>query len=269
MRLRQELVARLCGTAIDAQEQDKNKNWSDRASFMIRVIKNEFQKDPSLKDQLLDVVNSSYTQGKNTLDNSLREAQWLYLLENNSQPPQIDGFFFVHGIMELSAGNKTWLSMYLGLSVLRKDLQGAKAMDPLYDKFIEDASSLENEQNERLLLWLTTANPAVYRIVEKKLSDVRPRREWCLSSDDRDIFKALRQRLGIANSDDAEHTPFLLKGFYSGSEYTEEMYKAIEDMSCNENLRYLSKLGIQARDGDRLLVICHLPPPRRRDNESE
>lgn len=229
---------------------------------MIRVIKNEFQKAPSLKDQLLDVVNSSYTGDKNTLDKSLSEAQWLYLLESSSQPPQIDGFFFVHGIKELSAGDKTWLSMYLGLSVLRKDLQGTRAMEPLYDKFIEDASALENEQNGRLLLWLTTANPAVYRIVEKKLLDVRPSRKCFLSPDDRNIFMALRERLGIPNLDDAERLPFLLKGFYKGQEYSDEMYERITEMSRDEKLSYLRDLGINARDGDRLLVICHLPPKK-------
>jgi hypothetical protein len=151
--------------------------------------------------------------------------------------------------------------IYLGLSASRETEKGTGAALRLYLRFLEDARQDEQARNCRFELWMTTAHPMVWAIINRIFAEVTPAMDGSFSSTDSIRARQLRSYMGVDQNTD---NPFRLGLIASDTRYSEREAMRCADANARLQTDIFEKYDIREARGDRLLTMARVPSTPRK-----
>lgn len=212
-----------------------------------------FRSDKTLRLEIERLVAPSYEDPTALIAREFEHCDTLYLARNENDC--LISFFMVawEGI---KIRNALAPSVYLGLSATSQDTKNTGIVRQLYTNFISDGADWERRNNCRLLLWGTTATPSAFFAVQTLFAEAQPDLEGGFSFEAAEIALHLRQQLCFSVD---RLDPFVLRGVALNTRYSPKELARIDLICKKRNFLLFERLGINERNGDRLLFICRIP----------
>ena len=210
-----------------------------------------YQDDAPLLAELYELIAPSYASTGKHIIHDIELCDELYTLRKESG--RLAAFFMV-GYHALNGEP----SCYLGLSACREELKGQRLVSQLYNTFLAECRAKEAKLGQQILLYFTTATPLVFAWFTRRLLDAAPRITG-------QYTEAGLQRLNtVANAHYAHatwepSTPYLLRGAAIGVRYSEQERERIAAVAASEPGSFFNSVGLDERNGDRLLVVGFAP----------
>ena len=217
------------------------------------VSDDEFRSNNDLHEEILRLASPTYMDPAAVLMPAIIQFDTAYLARDD------DGrllSFFMHGYDEIILADDVLPAIHLGWTCATEETKGSHLVRALYEQFLIDARAVQQEKGIEFTLWGTTATPVGFHLYHKYFADVVPDVQGQYSPGALEIANALRTRL--TGNEATTSRPFLLSGV-SKARFSQEELDRIALITRNKNFSLFEQLGIDERNGDRLLVICHLP----------
>jgi hypothetical protein len=126
----------------------------------------------------------------------------------------------------------------------------------LYSWFLKDAAEWETANNMRLILWCTTGTPSSFNAVHVLFGEPRPSATGEYNDWGKEVTMAIRQRDGIPI---CGGVPFVQKDIAIGTRYYKGERSRIERVCREKHFTLFKDLGVDERQGGRLLMVCRVP----------
>lgn len=219
-----------------------------------RIKDGRHRSNVSLLKEFYDIIEPSYQVCRELLEKEVNFCDKCYLLH---QEEQLVGFFMT-GTYIVTSEEKSYLSVYLGLSAIAKQLKGSVAIRKLYESCLEDLKQPVVGRFDDGFLWGTTANPLIFLAVSRFLSEVQPSLDGTFTERSESILKVIKNAffsLTWSEKTSPMH-PFVLYGVTS-ARYSEEEKKRQKGVARRFSL--FEELGINEVNGDRMVFIVQHP----------
>jgi hypothetical protein len=219
-----------------------------------------FREDADLRLEVMKLVQPSYEDPAAVLEREFEHCDTIYLARDDED--NLAAFFMV-AWETMSFKGEALPTVYLGWTGASELARASRVVwrdfyEQLYGSFISDAINWERESGRRLLFWGTTATPSGYYALQRGFVELEPRIDGKYSAEGAEIARLLRRRMGVTNQE-SESNPFVLRGVAADTRYSAEEAERIEMICRKKGFTLFKELGVEERDGDRLLFICRLP----------
>ncbi|HTS83318.1 MAG TPA: hypothetical protein VMH40_22165 [Myxococcaceae bacterium] len=205
--------------------------------------------EPSLLDEMARLVGPSTGPIPPVLEAELLRGDRLYL----ARDAQGLVAFLVVARVRLPVGPERRHGRYLGLSAVRQDQRGVGAAEALHAHFIADAQAEERRLRQRLVLFSAATTPRALRTARAFWGNVQPAHDSSFPAELLPVACAAAHWLGARPSPEL---PFVLPG--SGNTARPWPGAARVDGET-DGVDLFRRLGVEAINGDRLLVFYSLP----------
>lgn len=229
--------------------------------MMISEIRDgAFREDENLRQAILQLVQPSYENPTAVLAREFEHCDTIYLAKDDED--NLVAFFMV-AWETLMVKGEALPTVYLGWTGASEGARAAGVVwqgfyEQLYGSFMSDALDWEKKTGRRLLFWGTTATPSGYFALQRGFVELEPRIDGTYSGEGAEIALHLQRRMGIVNHASESH-PFVLHGVAKDTRYSAKEAERIELICQKKGFALFKKLGVEERNGDRLLFICRLP----------
>jgi hypothetical protein len=219
-----------------------------------------FREDENLRRAILQLVQPSYEDPAGVLAREFEHCDTIYLARDDDD--NLVAFFMV-AWETLTFKGESLPTVYLGWTGASESARAAKVVwqgfyEQLYGSFMSDALDWEKKSGRRLLFWGTTATPSGYFALQRGFVELEPRIDGTYSAEGAEIARHLQHRMGTTNQEGESH-PFVLHGVAKDTRYSQKETERIEQICRKKGLTLFKELGVEERNGDRLLFICRLP----------
>jgi len=219
-----------------------------------------FREDANLRLAIMQLVQPSYEDPTALLAREFEHCDTIYLARDDDD--NLVAFFMVAWETLLFKG-EALPTVYLGWTSASETARASRVVwrdffEQLYGSFFSDALNWEKESGRRLLFWGTTATPSGYFALQRGFVELEPRIDGEYSAEGAEIAGLLRRRMGITDQVSECH-PFVLHGVAADTRYSAKEAERIELICRKKSFTLFKELGVEERDGDRLLFICRLP----------
>ncbi len=219
----------------------------------IRTFRNGAHRENSaLRERLAAIVAPSYDGECRALDVDWHRADLLYLLADGDTEV---AFFFVTTTTLLIEGEST-RAFYLGLSATSERTKNSGQVRRVFDTFLADAAMRDAEAGSPAWCFGYTATPSSVDAVLRLWSETQPRRDG--SFDLRRVGVALAAGKWLGATHDPSH-PFVLPRLSAGTRYSDLERSRIDALVSKTGFDLFTRLGIDERRGDRLLLTARAP----------
>jgi len=222
---------------------------------LITIRSTQFREDEVLRQEMLDLMAPSYEDPTALFTRDLAHCNTLYLARDAEG--KMICFFMVAWEPLETPNHKILPSIFLGVSAVRQDAKNSGVVGYLYHQCIADAVEWEQEQNEKLILWGTTATPTIYLAAQTFLADTEPRLDGSYSPIGAELAMAIHQKQWPLIK--ANDHPFVLKNVALNTRYSEAELERINRICQLKKFELFCKLSIEETNGDRLLFIARTP----------
>lgn len=186
------------------------------------------------------------------LDGAIKHCDDVYLAYLDDT--KLVSFFMVHWVsVETESG---WInSVYLNFGATEQNTQNKGIIQILFNKFIADAKKIEEKSGQKLLLWYTTISPIVFHVVRKLFIANEPDENGHYTQEGEIIARAICKLMNWP----LNHThPFALFGIVPIN-YSSDECQRITKIQQDKNFTLFTKMGLNEKNGDRILCLCHIP----------
>ena len=219
----------------------------------ITVLSNgDFRHNSQLHRDILELSQPSYEDASVVLAAALSNYDTVYLSRDDDDKLIS---FFMAGHEDVYIAAQSVPTIHLGWTCAAQETKGLGAARLLYSQFIDDSLKLQKSKGESLLLWGTTATPIGFYLYHKHFVGVQPGYDGTYPGTVIEVAEALRRRLGVISTN---ANPFVLPGI-SKARFSQDEIRRIKEISANKAFTLFKDMGIDERNGDRLLVVCRLP----------
>ena len=215
-------------------------------------LRTNFKSDTYLVSQILDLTNASYITNIQLIEREIAHNQDIYII-TNTQNDDLLAFFMIN--FEKVNDEDTY---YLGLSGCRDDLKGMGLGKSLYFKFIEDCRKREKRDNQKYLLWWTTATPIVYYWFNKYVSDVQPDMNGNFDQAGEKIAQKIIAEKFKGILIDQQH-PFILRSVAENTTYSFSEQQRLIKATENLGMDVFQRFNLKEENADRFLMIGYAP----------
>jgi hypothetical protein len=215
--------------------------------FITRLEKGTWE--PALIEEMARLLGPSTGPVPPVLADELLRGDRLYV----ARDAQGLVAFLVVARVRLPVGPERRHGRYLGLSAVRQDSRGAGAAEALHAQFIADAQVEERRLRQRLVLFSAAATPRALRTARTFWGTVHPAHDSSFPADLLPVACAAAHWLGARPSPEL---PFVLPG--SGHRCRPWAGPVRADAE-GDGTDLFRRLGVEATNGDRLLVFYSLP----------
>lgn len=206
-------------------------------------------------EKIFLVTKPYYIDPSNVLDRELEHNNHIYLIKDRAD--NILSFFMVSWEKHLIS-NEEKDCIYLGLSCANQNNQEKRFASRVYYYFTTDAFNYEQESNNKVILYGTTATPVVLLTLSKIWDNVKPELEGSYTQFDKEIIDEIKKSTGLDKFSDEEHS-FVLKGIAENTKYSVSEKTRLKEFELKNNITIFEKLNIKEDSGDRLLITCNVP----------
>jgi predicted GNAT family N-acyltransferase len=236
-------------------EGPTEKLWKNLIHLEIsRLEHEEFVNNQALIQELKEITAPSYEDPTAMIKRDLSHCNKLYLGHN---PDGKLVTFFMVGWEPILFKGKYIPSVFLGLSATCQDCKNSGIVRTLYQRFVLDAQAWEEAHQQRLLLWYTTATPAVFHATNIIFSENEPYINGHYTNEGADYAIAIRHHMKWP-AFEGEH-PFVVKGIAKNTRYSALERARIEHIVKTKNFTLFAELGIDETQGDRMVRIGRIP----------
>ena len=219
-----------------------------------------FRENEDLRLEILQLVQPSYENPAAVLAREFEHCDTIYLARDDED--NLVAFFMVAWQTMMLKGEAV-PAVYLGWTGASERARASGAVKrefyaQLYGRFMSDAVNLEKKAGRRLLFWGTTATPSGYFALQMAFVEIEPQIDGTYSAEGAEIARHLQRRMGVVNHASESH-PFVLHGVATDTRYSAKEVERIELICRNKGFSLFKELGVEERNGDRLLFICRLP----------
>jgi len=219
-----------------------------------------FRENSDLRLEIAQLVQPNYEDPSALLAREFEHCDTMYLARDDDKNLVA---FFMTAWETLVFKGEPLPAVYLGWTgadegartsgIARREFYGQ-----LYGTFMSEAADREKATGRRLLFWGTTATPSGYFALHRSFVELEPRMDGTYSVEGGEIARHLRERMGVADKK-GEHHPFVLHGVAADARYSQKEVERIEMICEKKDFCLFKQLGVEERNGDRLLFICRLP----------
>lgn len=202
----------------------------------------------TLQSEIREVVSPFYVDPSAVLDREFAKCTDCYLALKGGN--SVHAFFLVQWDVDVQR-------VYLGLSCTRLSSRKSGIVQQLYAMFINEAQVWEESSGVRLLLWGTTATPAVLRGVHTMFAHAVPDTEGRFSASDEKLALSLRASVG-GSSLPGDH-PFVARAAAPATRYASVESDHNRRYAQEHGITLLDRLGVREENGDRLIFLCRVP----------
>ncbi len=213
----------------------------------------EFRSNSDLHEEIIQLALPTYEDPSAVLIPAVIQFDTAYLGRDD------DGkllSFFMHGYDEIVLSDCVLPAIHLGWTCATQETKGSHMVRALYEQFLVNAVKEQRDLGIEFTLWGTTSTPVGFHLYHKYFADVVPDNQGRYTPGSLEIADALRLRL--TGEQVATKHPFLLPGV-SKARFSQSEMERIGQIAINHDFSLFEDLGIDERNGDRLLVICRLP----------
>jgi hypothetical protein len=212
----------------------------------------DFWSNVTLHDEIIRLAGPTYEDASVVLSSALSSYDTVYLAYDDKGELVS---FYMAAFEDISIGNRLVPSVHLGWTCSTVEAKGTGSAQLLYERFNRDGKKRQHTKGVQLLLWGTTATPIGFYLYHKHFADVLPHHDGAYPETAVEIAEALRERLKVTKK--SEH-PFVLKECHKGR-FSQQELKRIDLFNQAKEFSLFRHLGIDERQGDRLLVTCRFP----------
>jgi len=209
----------------------------------------DFLSNTKLHEDIIKLAEPTYEDATVVLTSALSNFDTVYLAYNDAGNLVA---FYMAGFEDLIVGDKVVPSIHLGWTCSAQESKGSGAAQLTYERFTRDGLSRQNAKGIEFLLWGTTATPIGLHLYQKHFVEVLPNPDGSYPESSVEIAEALRKRLAAPEASDH---PFVLKRCHN-ARFSQRELRRIETINQESGFSLLENLGIDERQGDRLLVTC-------------
>jgi hypothetical protein len=225
-----------------------------------QVIRNgAFRLDEGLKHEIADVVAPSFIDEVNRLGGAINRCDTLYLLRDGRGALMC---LLMVAWENLEVDEHRVPTLYTGLFASRPDQKNTGRVLRLVDSCLSDAQRWEQQNQQKLTIWGTTATPSAYFVARKLFANTQPCEDGTYSEEAATIARAIGRQVGV--SIPAGGHPFVFPRLAAGVHYTEVERRRIAAVCKAKQFTLFDRLGIDENRGDRLLFIGEVPAVLRR-----
>jgi hypothetical protein len=203
---------------------------------------------------IFDLVSPSYVNVNAIIKRELSYCDQVYLGYDGSS--NLITFFMV-GRDDIKINDQATPTYYLGLSATSSSTKNSGLVRLLYQAFINDIQQLEEEIGQRVILWHTTATPSAFHAVNLLFVENEPSEDGSYSNKSEIIALAIRHKKGWGTTN-LRH-PFILHGVAHNTLYSTQEAERLRNICLKKKFTLFNELGINERQGDRLLRISYVP----------
>ena len=211
-------------------------------------------------ERMFQLMKPYYIDPTSLLERDLKHNTNIYLLKDD-----IDNLlsFFMVGWEKHFIDDKLSSVVFLGLSCANQKFQERKFASKVYYYFTKDAFDYEQLNNEKLILYGTTATPVVLLTLSKIWDNVKPLQDGSYTEYDKIIIDAIKKSTGL-DKYSSDH-PFVLKRIAIKTKYSVNEEARLKEVEIKNNIKIFEKLNIDEANGDRLLITCNIPNKSKLD----
>ena len=219
-----------------------------------RIERPEWHPACAIGKEIAELVAPSYVDATAILEREMDHCDLLYHVRG--EDGRLVNFFMIARESVQIDGCAT-PTIFLGLSATSQATKGSGLVWDTYKAFITEACGWERLLSCPLLLRATTATPSAYHALNRLFDDVEPRPDGSYTPEGARIANSLRTLYGLAPVG-AHENPFVLRGVASRTRYSPEEEVRIAEICRRNEFDLFDKVGVDERQGDRLLLICRL-----------
>jgi hypothetical protein len=223
-----------------------------------KITTKKFVSDVTLQKQITNIVSPSYEDSTTLLAREIKSCNEIYLAKDQNQ--QIHSFFMI-GWSDLVVDNQQIPAVYLGLSATSATTKNRGYVRLLFEKFFKEAYAWEEKNQQKLVLWHTTASPSIFHAFNLLLDYNEPDKDGDYTDAGQKIALAICQKKGWQQNVSSQH-PFVLHGVAENTLYSKEEFSRLGKICQKNNFTLFNQLNINERKGDRLLRISRLSPQK-------
>lgn len=218
--------------------------------------KTDFIGNNSLQQSLLEIIRPSYVDPLPVFNREIQRCNKLYLATQN----KVLVAFFLVSWESLEFQDKVIPAIFLGLSATSAETKNTGIVRNLYSRMLEDVKKWEDANQQQILIWATTATPSAYYGVSLLFPQLEPRSDGSYSKQGEQLAFAIRKKMGWENANKTRH-PLVLHNVAKGTRYSPTENQRISQVMVKNNFTLFSKLAVDEKNQDRILLICQTPSP--------
>jgi len=223
--------------------------------FVVNVgTGDDLRSDPRLREEIETLLEPSYISTKDLLAREYAHCDTIYTAR--TLDCRLAGFFMA-AWEPIPNADQPIPAAYMGLVATHPDARRMGIVRALFSRFIVDVMAREQVFEERLLLWVTTATPLVFRALAASFVEVEPLADGSFSPEGSALIAAIRKYLGRP-AEPGSH-PFVLHGIAEGTRYSPREAIRIGEISSESGFNLFERLDIVEDRGDRLVLVCRAP----------
>jgi GNAT superfamily N-acetyltransferase len=207
-----------------------------------------------VKTAIETISGENYQNAPVLLEQEYQKNNQIFLYREEEA---IRGFFMV-GWSVVRCAEDDQTCVFLGLSSVSPDYKGKGIGGRLYRAFMEDGRAWELAQGRQLVWWFHTASSVVARSFWKIASEIAPQPDGRCDDELLWILRCISQAYGM-DAYASGSVPFLLRG-YAKARYASSEVERLDALRAGAGEDLLSRLGVNERNGDRLLFVGRIPP---------
>jgi hypothetical protein len=213
-----------------------------------------FRHDERLKTSIADIVAASFVDDVGRLEFEFERRDTLYLLQDERD--EVLSFFMVSwDTLDIDGRQEPTLNA--GLTAARPDQKGNGKSIRLYRHVVSEAQERERLQRRKLIVWGTLASPIAFFIARKVFANLEPSLDGTYSNDSEQVARAVRRKLGLAQTAGAH--PFVFLRLVAGVRFTDAERRRLAGVCRARSFYLFDRLGIDEAQGDRLLFVAAVP----------
>lgn len=225
------------------------------------ITTSQLKQDGNLLEEVRAIGNASWPEGNElTLANHLEGCEKILLVKDKGEDKDILAGYMFLGHSELIADDgHTQALMYIGQTAVLPVYHRSKVALVLLLNSVKYGQQWEEEHHRKLIVWFLTANPVVYYYSIQIYTDYNPRPDGSCDDEGMKIAQQIRKEKGWSSPGILDASPFVLRKLIS-ARYNSDESDRIDKMLKQHQFDLFDKFQIDRSTGDRLLVVCKLPP---------
>jgi hypothetical protein len=209
--------------------------------------------DIEVKAAIEAIAGENYQNAPVLLEQEYQKNNRIFLYREQGV---IRGFFMV-GWSLVRCAAQDQPCVFLGLSSVSPAHKAKGIGGCLYRAFIEDGRAWELAQGGQLVWWFHTASSVVARSWWNIASEIAPQPDGQCDDHLLGLLRCISRAHGM-DAYASESRPYLLRG-YAKARYASSEVARLNALRANSEEDLLSRLGIDERNGDRVLFIGRIP----------
>jgi hypothetical protein len=202
-----------------------------------------------------DIAAENYSNAPILLEQEYEKNDRVYF--HYDAEGRIDGFFMVGWSHVSGVAGST---VFLGLSSVSGRSKGKGIGKSLYSAFFRSVAEYEQTVDLPVLWWFHTATPAVANAFWKLTRNLAPKPDGSYTLSDLHNVNLIKNHFGMASYSCSSH-PFVLRGYAKARYALDEAQRIEAFLADGHSEHLLMRLGINERNGDRVLFLGRAPEP--------